>query len=226
MSVPPPSPLNLLFHVDSGAGQSMRSCPDAFLSLPSCAIEVIGVSGSLPIFGTGTAMFVIRTADDRLVVGLIHNCLLSQGSPFNLQSVSQFQSSLLNSVDFSVGSPQLSVQSSFGHAICPLDLHGLYSFSAEPIHPSDDRYRFLPRFDFTPRDGVFSSRPSTHSVVGGVSHDAASPLGEWSCRLFAGTTAQQRILAFPLTGSSDFDSELRNFCDGFSCRVTTSPPHL
>jgi hypothetical protein len=80
-------------------------------------------------------MFVVRTADDRLVVGFLHNCLLIQGSHFNLLSVSQFQSSALNSVDFSVGSPALSVRSPSGHATFPLELHdGLYSFSAEPIH--------------------------------------------------------------------------------------------
>ncbi len=103
--------LNILFHVDSGAGQSICSCPDAFLSLRPCATEIVGVSGSLPVFGIGTAMFVLRTTSDISVAGLIHDCLLSQGSPFNLLSVSQFQSSIRNSVDFAVGSPHLSVLS-------------------------------------------------------------------------------------------------------------------
>jgi hypothetical protein len=43
VSMSQPFPLHILFHVDSGAGQSMCSCPDAFLSLRSCAIEVIGL---------------------------------------------------------------------------------------------------------------------------------------------------------------------------------------
>ncbi len=62
-----PSSLQLLFHMDSGAGQSMCSFPDAFLSVRSCAIEVVGVSGSLPIFGMGSAMFVATTIDGRLL---------------------------------------------------------------------------------------------------------------------------------------------------------------
>ena len=157
-----PSAWNILFHVDSGAGQSICSCPDAFLSLRPCAIDIVGVSGSLPVFGIGTAMFVLWTLTDLPVVGLIHDCLLSQGSPFNLLRVSQFQSTIRNAVDFAVGSPHLSVSCpswrplapvvcATHHALIPLILReGLYSFSAEPIHPSDDRYRTLPRFNLTP----------------------------------------------------------------------------
>jgi hypothetical protein len=103
-------------------------------------------------------MFVVRTATHAPVVGLIHDCLLSQGSPFNLLSVSQFQASTPNSVDFSIDSPYLSVhfmanvRSQTRHVILPLTMDdGLYSFLAEPIHPNDDRYRALPRFDFTPK---------------------------------------------------------------------------
>ena len=55
LSLPTPTPLCITIHVDSGAGQSLCSCPDAFLDLRPCAIEVVGVSGSLPVFGVGTA---------------------------------------------------------------------------------------------------------------------------------------------------------------------------
>jgi hypothetical protein len=144
--------------VDSGAGQSMCSCPDAFLSLRSCAVEVVGVSGSLPVFGIGTVVFVIQTSDDLPVVGLIHDCLLIQGSSFNLLSVSQFQSSGLNSADFAVGSPRLCVTRAATSASFPLVLHdGLYNFSAEPILPNDDRYWTLPRFDLTSPAAFLSS---------------------------------------------------------------------
>jgi hypothetical protein len=101
----PPSPLNILFYVDSGAGQSMCSCPDAFLSLRPCAIEVVGVSGSLPIFGIGTAIFIVTALPDLPIVLLLHNCLLSQGSPFNLLSVSQLQTSARNSEIFPLERP-------------------------------------------------------------------------------------------------------------------------
>jgi hypothetical protein len=97
--LPPPTPLRLTFHVDSGAGQSLCSCPDAFLALRPCNIEVVGVFGSLPVFEVGTAVFAVQSKTGRTVVALIHNCILCcQGSPFNLLSVSQFQSSSQNSV--------------------------------------------------------------------------------------------------------------------------------
>ena len=132
------SALNLLIYVDSGAGQSMCSCPDAFLSLRPCAIEVLGVSGSLPVFGVGTAMFVVQAVSDLPVVVLIHNCLLSQGSSFNLLSVSQFQSSGINTADFTVGAPALTLRSRRGPMVLPLVLNdGLYGFSAEPLQPND-----------------------------------------------------------------------------------------
>ena len=216
--------------MDSGAGQSICSCPDAFLTLRPCAIEIVGVSGSLPVFGIGTAMFVLRTTTELPVVGLLHDCLLSQGSPFNLLSVSQFQSSIRNSADFAVGSPHLSVSSpswrptgsadtgsdawalsSTRHALISLVLHeGLYSFSAEPIHPSDDRYKTLPRFDLTPVTpdrrlsvcpdgeelGLITERVSSQSSLATVDIAAVfpSPLGRWTCKMLAGATGHHRIL--------------------------------
>jgi hypothetical protein len=41
------------FFVDSGAGQSMSACSEAFLSLRPCAILVVGVAGSMPAHGIG-----------------------------------------------------------------------------------------------------------------------------------------------------------------------------
>ena len=199
----------------------MCCCPDAFLSLRSCAIEVVGVSGSLPIFGVGTAMFVVRTISDLPVVVLIHNCLLSQGGPFNLLSVSHFQASRQNSVDFNSDSPNLTVTSPTGHAMFLLDAQdGLYSFLAEPIHPSDDRYRSLPRFDLTSPDGLHGGAPTVALLRSSSSLLSApvlspTPLGRWSCRVLLGSTLQHRILAFPMTTVSDFDSELRTFCNDF-----------
>jgi hypothetical protein len=146
------SPLNILFYVDSGAGQSMCSCPDAFLSLQPCAIEVVGVAGSLPIFGVGTAMFVVTTTPALPVTILVHNCLLSQGSPFNLLSVSHYQASGRHTVDFSVGGPTLRIRSGKGDTTMTLvPCEGLYGFHAEPLHPNDDRYRSLPRYHLTAR---------------------------------------------------------------------------
>ena len=217
----------------------MCSCPDAFLSLRSCAVEVVGVSGSMPVFGIGTVVFVIRTSTGLPVVAMLHDCLLSQGSSFNLLSVSQFQSSGLNSVDFVVGSPHLCVTTATASTLFPLVLHdGLYNFSAEPILPNDDRFRTLPRFNWTPPSAFLSSpmpgvSPSLVSVPpwltlprgtgSPVLPSVPSSLGTWSLKLFAGSTLHRRILAFPVSGTTPFDSELRTFCDGFLSPVAAPP---
>jgi hypothetical protein len=124
----------------------------------------VGVSGSLPVFGVGTAVFAVQTVTGRTVVVLIHDCLLCQGSPFNLLSVSQFQSATRNSVNFSADPPSLTIKSSHGCVGIPLVLDdGLYGFFAEPIHPSDDRYRSFSRWDMTAkvtRDAPYQLPPS------------------------------------------------------------------
>jgi hypothetical protein len=151
----------------------MCSCPEAFLSLRPCAIEVHGVSDVLPIFGIGTAMFVVSTTIQSPVVVLIHNCLLSEGGSFILLSVSQFQAMAPNSVDLSVGSPSLSIHSSKGMVVVPLVIQeGLYGFQAEPLHPNDDRYRTLPRLHLTTRAPSFS--PVNPALV--LSDGAPPPL--------------------------------------------------
>jgi hypothetical protein len=198
------SPLNILFYVDSGAGQSMCSCPDAFLSLRPCAIEVVGVSGSLPIFGVGTAMFVVTAVSNLPVTILIHDCLLSQGSPFNLLSVSQFQASGRHTVDFSVDGPSLrvrtrghtstrSIRSSQATTTIPLvACDGLYGFYAEPLHPNDNRYSSLPRFHLTTRSEDGASSDALSRATGVATRTATvrfEPRGftgivsSWACDL-------------------------------------------
>ncbi len=43
---------NMKFYVDSGAGQCMCSCVDAFTEIRACAVVVVGVAGSIPIHGS------------------------------------------------------------------------------------------------------------------------------------------------------------------------------
>jgi hypothetical protein len=143
------SPLNIVFHVDSGAGQSLCSCFDAFLNLKACAVQVIGISGSLPIFGVGTALFIVSNWQGEEAV-LIHNCPLSEGGAFNLVSVSQLQASGGNSVSFDREVSSIRLQSGTGVFHLPLDLQdGLYNFQASPLHINDERYVTLPRYALT-----------------------------------------------------------------------------
>ncbi len=95
-----------LFYVDSGAGQCLSSYSAAFFSLEPCQLEVIGVAGSLPIFGIGTAHFVLVLKDGMEIVLRVHNCLYSFGE-FNLLSVSQIQTNRRNSINLSLDSPSI-----------------------------------------------------------------------------------------------------------------------
>jgi hypothetical protein len=179
-----PSSLSLLFHVDSGAGQSLCCCEDAFVSLRSCAIEVVGVSGSLPIYGAGTAAFTVTDSVGQLATVLVHNCLLSPGGSFNLLSVSQLQHSRQNSVDFNPESPHLRLQSSAGLCHVPLTMtDGLYSVPMASLSVNDERYLTQPIFDLTEKGRYV---PPTTAVpdVSTVPAATRSTFGSWVCRMF------------------------------------------
>ncbi len=66
----------------------MCSCSEAFHTLQACAILVVGVAGSMPAHGIGTACFIATQGDKEFVVK-VHNCLLCHGEDsYNLISVS------------------------------------------------------------------------------------------------------------------------------------------
>jgi hypothetical protein len=94
------------FYVDSGAGQCLSSCSTAFMTLEPCTLEVVGVAGSLPIFGRGTAIFVLTLKGGEEILVRIHNCLYSFGE-FNLISVSQMQTIKRNTLNLSLESPRI-----------------------------------------------------------------------------------------------------------------------
>ena len=98
--------------MDSGAGQCMTSCSEAFSHLHACVVLIIGVGGSMPAHGVGTANF-IGVTDGLEYIVTIHNCLLCHGEDgFNLLSVSQILRQPLNSVVFRSVSSHLETQSS------------------------------------------------------------------------------------------------------------------
>ncbi len=49
---------DLTFFMDSGAGQCMTSCSEAFQTIQACAVLIVGVGGSMPAHGMGTACFI------------------------------------------------------------------------------------------------------------------------------------------------------------------------
>ncbi len=90
----------MVFFMDSGAGQCMTSCSEAFHSLDACAVMIVGVGGSMPAHVIGTACFMGFSNGLEYILQ-IHNCLLCHGEDgFKLLSVSQILRDPANSVVF------------------------------------------------------------------------------------------------------------------------------
>jgi hypothetical protein len=122
----------------------MCSCVEAFSVLRPCAVLVVGVSGSLPIHGIGTANFVVRDSCGKERIWKIHNCLLSHRchgeEEFNLISVSQILRTRKNAISFGMDLSKITVKST------KQDVHvdfmmvsedGLYHVDAMPISQND-----------------------------------------------------------------------------------------
>jgi hypothetical protein len=190
-----------ILYVDSGAGQSLSSCSTAFAEMMPCQVEITGIAGALQIYGCGTALFLARDSDGRVVILRVHNCLYGQGQ-FNLLSVSQVCQVEGNSVDFTLASPALVIRSASGRKRSirlPLVLEdGLFAISVTPFQVDDPRHQTLPKFDVTP-SGVFRLS------------DAVSTY-RWAPKVLASASLTARILVAP---RGDYDCNLQLFCGNF-----------
>ncbi len=92
--------------MDSGGGQSIWSSSDAFSTLRPCAILVVGVAGSMPVHGMGTARFTARVGGKDVILH-IHNCLFCHGETSNLLSVSQMLRFTTSSIIFKEGASKI-----------------------------------------------------------------------------------------------------------------------
>jgi hypothetical protein len=166
VSLPKSGVAKSIFYIDSGAGQCLSSCSTAFMTLEPCALEVVGVAGSLPIFGRGTAIFGLKLKGREEILVRIHNCLYSFGE-FNLISVSQMQTIESNTLELSLAAPQMRLYGeTIGVELLPskckrpfVDIplvmdDGLYCLQLDPISSDDPRLLTLQIFDITPPRGV------------------------------------------------------------------------
>jgi hypothetical protein len=213
------------FYVDSGAGQCLSSCSAAFITLEPCHIEVIGIAGSSPIFGIGTAVFALSVNGEEVLVR-IHNCLYSFGE-FNLLSVSQMQTIQQNSLDLSLPAPSIRLSSTLGSGATkggtrfldfPLKMDdGLYALIMEPISSEDPRHLTSEVFDVTSPDDYI---PLTHKSV---QTDGKSKLTRqiWTTMVVPSASPQGRI--FTLAASLDFHSELLALSDRFLAPAAIPP---
>jgi hypothetical protein len=131
--------------MDSGAGQCMCSCIEAFSTLKQCAVLIVGVSGNLPVHGIGTANFIVRDAHGLDQIWRIHNCLLCHKAngeeEFNLLSVSQILKAGQSTISFGQDQSSVTILRKKTSHIFPLyHVDGLYSIQASPICPNDTQF--------------------------------------------------------------------------------------
>jgi hypothetical protein len=170
---------------------------------------VVGVAGSMPVHGMGTARFLVKHNGNEFILA-IHNCLLCHGeTTFNLLSVSQMLRSTDNSIIFKSGESKIKLQ--HNNKSQDIDLkedEGLYGISMQPISISDKRNSYLPRFDVTPEHDpkLFDETP-VDDRIGTMKWKSPSVLGMWTRKVFwLGTKA---------ITTKEYDSNLRDFCKSY-----------
>jgi hypothetical protein len=170
---------------------------------------VVGVAGSMPVHGLGTARFLVKHNGNEFILA-IHNCLLCHGeTTFNLLSVSQMLRSTDNSIIFKSGESKIK----FRHNNKEQDIdlkeeEGLYGISMQPISISDKRNSYLARFDVTPEhDPKLFDEMSSDERLETMMKKSPSVLGTWTRKvLWVGTKAMT---------TKEYDSNLRNFCKSY-----------
>ena len=216
-----PSPLmhahdeTVIFFVDSGAGQSMCACSEAFHTLRPCAILIVGVAGSMPAHGIGTACFVVRQGDKECIIR-IHNCLLCHGEDkFNLLSVSQVLRTKKNEIIFSSDHSRLEIRdgNEFGaKQIFGLnESEGLYEMTVSPIYADDVRMGVLPCVDVTADDDPLLWREKELSK-GRSDMKAPTKLGVWHCKVL--WMSAKMGLGMPAVREG-YEDHLQEFCDSY-----------
>ena len=145
----------------------MCSCVEAFSILRACAIIAVGVAGSLPIHGVGTASFLVRDSCGEEVILRIHNCLLCTNATaeetFNLVSVSQLLKTTRSSVQFHAGSSVITLKHPRRKTALTFNLipdDGLYALDVRPLSPRDGRKETQLSFDFTVDEDLMDGHPS------------------------------------------------------------------
>ena len=198
--------------MDSGAGQCMTSCSEAFTTLNACAVLIVGVGGSMPAHGVGTACFM-ATIRDVSYVFLIHNCLLCHGEDgYNLLSVSQILRAPLNGVVFRSGSSNLEIQGQGKGGIITFDLNehdGLYEMKLFPLYPDDGRLKTLVPIHVTlENDSQLWGQAS--EIPLSAERKSPTKLGRWHSKMLW----ISRKMA-PMQGIQEYNDDLNQFCESY-----------
>ena len=212
--------------MDSGAGQCMCSCIDAFANLQPCAIVVVGVAGSLPVHSFGTASFLTVDSSGEQCIIQIHNCLLCEKEDkdeFNLMSVSQVLKTALSTVQFNITRSTLSVKHDKRRQPIQFELipdDGLYAMDVFPLNVSDPRHQQLVTVDLTVNEhlGLGQQREESVPDNDGIPFKPASRLGTWYTKVL--WIGKRMALGGKMKG---FDEGLKDFCNEYIAPLSISP---
>jgi hypothetical protein len=182
----------------------MSSCSEAFITLRPCAIIVVGVTGSMPVHGIGTAMFRVLFGDSEVIL-TVFNCLLCHGEDegFNLLSVSQMLRTKTNSITFCEGNSGIQIKKDgLEHRIPLKEIDGLYELSGSPISVKDKQN--LAVFNLTLEDDpcLFEEDRVLTNMM-----KSPSRLGTWTRKvLWLGARSISTI---------EYDDNLKEFCNTY-----------
>jgi hypothetical protein len=232
-----PGPLfstTISLFVDSGAGQSMSSCSEAFIDLRPCAILVVGVAGTMPIHGIGTAVFELTIGATAFCVRL-YNCLLCHGEEaFNLLSVSQMIRTGKVGVMFQENDAYIEIKDKKGGTPFKLPLtesDGLYEIKVQPISMNDSRIHHAKQLDLTCEKDIQAddSAPLISTQLAALK--SPSKLGIWKTKViwignkktesvplmkvFMAGRTNKITTAYPSKITTAYEENLNEFCASY-----------
>ena len=191
----------------------MCACSEAFHSLRACAVLIVGIAGTMPAHGIGTACFLVKQNGKECIVK-IHNCLLCHGEDqFNLISVSQVLRARTNSVTFCAGNSRLEIGNENKEGVNTIfnlkEHEGLYELEVSPLCVDDDRVKLMPCWDLT-----LENDPHLWDKDRGgqnqLNMKAPTKLGSWYCRALwvSVKVGMQEVI-------QEYDTHLKDFCDSY-----------
>lgn len=195
----------------------MCSCSEAFHNFRACAVLIVGVAGSMPAHGIGTACFIIKV-DGKEHILRIQNCLFCHGEDnFNLISVSQMLRTRTNEVIFSSDDSRLELRTEVSGSkpglVVGLQANdGLYEMEVSPLYADDERVRNLPHWNLTLDEDphLWTDSGKQHGLS---SMKAPTRLGVWHCKVLSVT--RKIGVGISETIKEEYDGHLKDFCDSY-----------
>ncbi len=202
----------------------MTACSEAFINLRPCAILVIGVAGTMPIHGIGTALFIAQIGAKEVLLCL-HNCLLCHGADsFHLISVSQMLRTKQIEVIFRESGSNIQITQGNLAQILPLrETDGLYELNVRPISANDRKVSYLKQYDLTGDDDPVVMEDGVPDLKTLVGQKSPTRLGIWKTKILwmspkkeAENKITRILMAGKLTDNTvAYNENLQEFCQAY-----------